>query len=117
VEGDIPLVWFPEDDANAAWLPVDAAALRELVERVLGPVLAYDSARGTELVRSLRVWLEQDRRTERAARSLRVHKHTLTYRLGRVQELTGKDLSRMEDVVNLWLALRAHEVIGSEGHA
>ncbi len=116
VEGDIPLVRFPEDDANAAWLPADAAALRELVERVLGPVLAYDSARGTELVRSLRVWLEQDRRTERAARSLRVHKHTLAYRLGRVQELTGKDLSRMEDVVNLWLALRAHEVIGSDGH-
>lgn len=110
-ETDHPLVRFPAEDANAAWLPADAAALRELVDRVIGPVIGYDRARGTDLVRSVRVWLEQDRRTERAARSLHVHKHTLAYRLRRVEELTGRDLSRMQDGVDVWLALRAHQVL------
>ncbi len=112
LEGGVPFVRFPEDEANATWLPADAASLRERVERVLGPVLAYDAARGTELVRSLRVWLEHDRRTENAAGLLRVHKHTLAYRLDRIEQLTGRDLSRMQDVVDFWLALRAHQVIG-----
>lgn len=115
IESDVPLVRLPEDDTNAAWLPADAAALRQLVDRVLGPVLSYDAARGTELVRSVRVWLEHDRRTERAARLLHVHKHTLAYRLHRVEELTGRDLSRMQDAVDVWLALRAHDVTGGDG--
>ncbi len=113
IEGDQRLVRFPEEDANASWLPADAGTLRELVDRVLGPVLAYDAARGTELARSVRVWLELDRRTETAARALHVHKHTLAYRLGRVEDLTGRDLSRMQDAVDVWLALRAHQVLSS----
>lgn len=114
MEGGQSLVRFPEDQANSAWLPADAAALRELVDRLLGPVLAYDEARGSALLRSLRVWLERDRRTESAAKHLRIHKHTLAYRLRRVEELTGKDLSRMQDVVDVWLALRALDVIGRD---
>jgi purine catabolism regulator len=110
------LVRFPDEEANASWLPADAATLRQLVERVLGPVLAYDADRGTDLVRSVRVWLERDRRTESAAKALHVHKHTLAYRLRRVEELSGRDLSSMQDAVDVWLALRAHHVLaGAEG--
>ena len=93
IEQGIALVAFPEEGDDTTWLPADAAVLRALVERVLGPVLAHDEVRRSELIRSLRVWLAQDRRTERAARLLNVHKHTLQYRLRRVEQLTGRDLN------------------------
>ena len=103
---------FP-DGADATWLPTDAGALEALVRRVLGPVLEADRRRGSELVRSLRVWLEHDRRTEQAARRLMIHKHTLAYRLKRVAQLTGRDLARTADLADLWLAVQALDVIGS----
>jgi purine catabolism regulator len=104
---------FPEDGDDATWLPTDAASLDALVRRVLGPALEADRRRRTELVRSLRVWLEHDRRTEAAASRLMIHKHTLAYRLKRVEQLTGRSMAKTADLAELWLALRALDVIGT----
>jgi DNA-binding PucR family transcriptional regulator len=112
--GSVYRVPFPVEGEDATWLPADAAVLRALVERVLGPVLAHERARRSDLIRSLRIWLAQDRRTERAARLLSIHKHTLQYRLRRVEQLTGRDLTRVQDTVDMWLALRALEMVGGE---
>jgi purine catabolism regulator len=101
---------FP-DRTEAAWLPTDAAALEALVQRILGLVLEAARRRGSELVRSLRVWLEHDRRTEAAARQLMIHKHTLAYRLKRIEALTGRSLARTADLADLWLAVRALDVL------
>jgi DNA-binding PucR family transcriptional regulator len=40
-----------------------------------------------------------------------VHKHTLSYRLGRIEDITGRDLSRMSDLVPLWLAVQAYKIV------
>ena len=64
-------------------------------------------------MRSLRVWLEHDRRTEAAATRLMIHKHTLAYRLKRVERLTGRSLATTGDLAELWLALRALDVVGT----
>ncbi len=103
-----------DDDRDIGWLPTDAASQREVVERILGPVIEYDDERGTELVRSLEVWLEHNRSTERAARALHLHPHTLAYRLRRLQQLTERDLSRISDTVDVWLALRARRLLERE---
>lgn len=88
----------------------EAAAL---VYQVLNPLLRYDEANDTELVPSLRTFLECNRSWKDAAARLFVHKQTLVYRIKRVEELTGRSLSDTADVVDLWLALRAYEIVGS----
>ena len=40
-----------------------------------------------------------------------MHKQTLVYRMRRVEQLTGRDLRKTADVVQLWLALRALEFV------
>jgi PucR family transcriptional regulator, purine catabolism regulatory protein len=72
-------------------------------------VIAYDRAHATELVRSLGVFLENNRSWQRSAKVLHVHKQTLVYRMHRIEELTGRDLRDTADVVQFWLALRALE--------
>jgi purine catabolism regulator len=82
------------------------------VEHVLGPIIAYDKENETDLVNSLRVFLECNRSWKQAAELLFVHKQTLIYRMRRVEELTGRKLNETTDVVDIWLALRAHGTIG-----
>ncbi len=66
---------------------------------------------GDELLRSLEAFIEQNGQWEKAARELYCHRHTLRYRIRRVEELTGRDLSNARDRIEFWLALRARELV------
>ncbi|HLK42141.1 MAG TPA: helix-turn-helix domain-containing protein, partial [Thermoleophilia bacterium] len=91
------------------WLPRDPAAVHALVRRVLGVLLDYDHAHDGQLVPTLRTWFESGQRPSLVARRLRVHPHTLSYRLTRIQELTGRDLRNPDTAAEFWLALRASD--------
>ncbi|HEX3789563.1 MAG TPA: helix-turn-helix domain-containing protein [Pseudonocardiaceae bacterium] len=80
------------------------AALRR---RLLGPVLDYDHAHGAELLDTLRVFLDCSGSWSKAAARLHLHVNTLHYRIGRVEELAGVDLSDFTQRVDVYLALRA----------
>jgi len=88
----------------------DEDALRSYSDTLLSPIEA-DGQYGTELLRSLEAYIEQNGQWERAARELYCHRHTLRYRIRRVEELTGRDLGRAHDRIELWLALRAKELV------
>ena len=75
----------------------DPAALDRFCESVLGPVEAADGRYGGELTRSLMVFIEENGQWERASRRLFCHRHTLRYRIKRIEELTGRDLETAED--------------------
>jgi Purine catabolism regulatory protein-like family/PucR C-terminal helix-turn-helix domain len=73
---------------------------------VLTPLLDYDADHGTELVRTLRVFLACSGSWTRAAEEMFVHVNSLRYRMRRVEELTGRDLGSLADQAALLLALR-----------
>jgi purine catabolism regulator len=87
------------------------AALEAFSRGLLGPIRAYDDRQHGELVHSLRVFLEHNGNWESAARALTVHRHTLRYRIRRIEELTGRNLDLAADRVEFWLALKAAEVL------
>ena len=89
----------------------DSEALRLYCESVLGPIESSDGRYAGELLRSLEAYIDRNGHWERAARDCYCHRHTLRYRIKRIEELTGRDLSRANDRVELWLALRAKELI------
>jgi PucR family transcriptional regulator, purine catabolism regulatory protein len=91
------------------WLPREPAEVAGLVKRVLGTLLEYDAEHDAKLVPTLRTWLESGQRPSLVARRLGVHPHTLSYRLSRIQELTGRDLHTPGAVAEIWLALRASD--------
>src|SRR5439155_20305829 len=88
-------------------------ALATFASSVLGPLDAYDEAHGGHLVQSLRAFLERNARWEAAATELYVHRHTLRYRMRKVEELTGRDLTSARDRMELFLALRARDLLAS----
>ncbi|MFD7733079.1 PucR family transcriptional regulator [Kitasatospora phosalacinea] len=78
---------------------------RAFRSRLLDKVIAYDLEHQADLVRTLEAFLRSDGSWTRCAAQLHVHVNTLRYRIGRIEELTGRDLSRLEDRVDFYLAL------------
>ncbi|HZD79701.1 MAG TPA: PucR family transcriptional regulator ligand-binding domain-containing protein [Actinomycetota bacterium] len=89
-------------------------ALRAFADSLLAPLDAYDLEQNGELTTSLRAFLQHNARWETAAGELFVHRHTLRYRMRKVEELTGRDLSSSFDRMEFWLALRARELLAAQ---
>jgi purine catabolism regulator len=89
----------------------DDDALRLYCDSVLAPLEEASGEYGDELIRSLEAFIEQNGQWEKAARELYCHRHTLRYRIRRVEQLTGRDLSSARDRIEFWLALRARELV------
>lgn len=80
---------------------------RTFAARVLGPVLDHDRRHGGNLLVTLRAFLDANGSWSRCAAILHLHVNSVRYRIARVEALTGRDLSRLEDRVDLFLALRS----------
>ena len=88
----------------------DEDALSSYCRSVLGPIEQAEGDYGEELVRSLDVFIEHNGHWERAAGALYCHRHTLRYRIRRIEQLTGRDFSNARDRIEFWLALRGREL-------
>jgi PucR family transcriptional regulator, purine catabolism regulatory protein len=88
----------------------DDEALLSYCRSVLGPIEQGEGEYGDELVRSLDVFIEHNGHWEKAAGALYCHRHTLRYRIRRIEQLTGRDFSSARDRIEFWLALRGREL-------
>ena len=80
---------------------------REVFVRPLAPLRDSDTQKGTSLVRSLAVYLEEFGDIQKASSRLQVHPNTLRYRIRRIEELTDIDLTDANDRLSLALTLAA----------
>jgi DNA-binding PucR family transcriptional regulator len=85
----------------------DPSSVERFVHEWLGPLLDYDAAKGSELAATLSAYLEHGGGYDAAATALAVHRNTLKYRLQRIREISGHDLSDPDTQFNLQLATRA----------
>ncbi len=88
----------------------DDDALSSYCRSVLDPIEQGEGEYGEELVRSLDVFIEHNGHWEKAASALFCHRHTLRYRIRRIEQLTGRDFSNARDRIEFWLALRGREL-------
>ncbi|MFJ8942060.1 PucR family transcriptional regulator [Streptomyces sp. NPDC102395] len=79
---------------------------RAFTARLLDPLREYDRRHRAELIPTLEAFLDCDGSWTRCASRLHLHVNTLRYRVGRIEQLTGRDLSRLEDKLDFFLALR-----------
>ncbi|QLY28922.1 PucR family transcriptional regulator [Nocardia huaxiensis] len=73
--------------------------------RLLDPLINYDKDNRSDLVHTLETFLEVSGSWTKCAEMLHLHVNTLRYRIQRIEELTERDLSRLEDRVDFFLAL------------
>jgi len=86
--------------------------LQRFYAETVEPLSAYDEQYETELVRTLETFLEADGNVAGTAQRLFTHRHTIYYRLERVRELSGLDVSSSDGREKLSLGLKAMRVLG-----
>lgn len=96
----------------------DRADIHGYVDRVLGPVLAYDAQRGTELARTLGAYYDHGASLARAKDALHVHVNTVVQRLDRVAQLLGPDWNTPGRALEIQVALSLHHLTRNQnpGH-
>jgi len=98
-------------DQTTLLLPRTVTEARALVSRILGPLIANDAEHDTTYLDTLRTVLRHDRSWQLAAAELHIHKQTLGYRIRKIEQLSGRGLTRTGDLAEWWFALRAHDLL------
>ncbi|QHC25192.1 PucR family transcriptional regulator [Streptomyces sp. GS7] len=99
------------DVAAGSVLPLLADdAVHAFADGLLRALREHDATGRGDLVASLRAWLARHGQWDAAAADLGVHRHTLRYRMRRVEEILGRSLDDPDVRMELWLALKATSV-------
>jgi PucR family transcriptional regulator, purine catabolism regulatory protein len=110
-----PLLAFEDTGAYRLLLPAmseDPGELQRFYAETIEPLAAYDDQYETELVATVEAYLANDGNVAATAKQLFTHRHTIRYRLERVRELCGHDVSATEGREKLGLGLKAMRVLG-----
>jgi sugar diacid utilization regulator len=86
--------------------------LQRFYAETVEPLVAYDEQYETDLMRTLETFLEADGNVAGTAQRLFTHRHTIYYRLERVRELSGLDVSSSDGREKLSLGLKSMRVLG-----
>jgi DNA-binding PucR family transcriptional regulator len=109
IRGDAAVSVLTSDEVASHELllaTVPPSVLRSFRARLLGPLLAYDDRHRAELLPTLREFLACSGSWNACAAKMYVHVNTVRYRIRRIEELTGRDLSCLNDQVDFYLALQ-----------
>jgi sugar diacid utilization regulator len=87
--------------------------VRSFYEDTIAPIVRYDEQYSTDLVGTLQSYLAENCNMNATAAAIYAHRHTVSYRLERIRELTGLDPTSSEDRERLGLGLKAYRIIAA----
>lgn len=111
----LALLAFEDTGSYRLLLPAmseDSGELERFYEETVAPLAAYDEQYETDLVTTIEAYLECDGNVTPTAGLLFTHRHTVRYRLERVKELSGHDITSTVGREKLGLGLKAMRVLG-----
>ena len=83
-------------------------------EETIGTLVDYDEKKGSNLKYTLEVYLQCGQNTQSTADKLFIHRHTLRYRLKRIEEIAGVNLQQSDHVFNLQIGLKLHKLLSPD---
>ena len=91
----------------------DQREVEQFVREWLGPLLDYDALHRTALVETLTAYFDRGGNYSATAAALVIHRSTLRYRLQRIREISGSDLTDVDSRLNLQVATRIWKILRS----
>jgi DNA-binding PucR family transcriptional regulator len=92
----------------------DREELELLREQTIAPLGAYDGDHDTELLATLQAFLIHHGSTTETAEAMSLHRHTVGYRLSRVQEVSGLSPYESDGRERLSLGLKANQILEAD---
>ena len=105
-----PIIFFHELGLyRLLALVQDQSELMSFCQDTLGKLLEYDRKHNSSMIETLKIYLSTNCSNAEAARQLHLHINSLSYRLQRIEEITGLSLCDPETRTILYLSLRILE--------
>jgi purine catabolism regulator len=92
----------------------DRGELELLRQRTIAPIRVYDDEHDTELSATLQAFLAHHGSTTETAEAMQLHRHTVGYRLTRVQEVSGLSPYESDGRERLSLGLKADQILEAD---
>jgi PucR C-terminal helix-turn-helix domain len=92
----------------------DPEEVEQLRAHTISPLLAYDAEHDTELLVTLATFLAHHGSTTETAEAMSLHRHTVGYRLSRVQEVSGLSPYESDGRERLGLGLKAAQILAAD---
>jgi len=89
----------------------DNDVLREIYQDVLGRLADYDRTYKTDYMDTLKCYLENDASVQAVAKLTYVHRNTINYKLGKIKEITGCNITGVEDRLKIMLAFKIKDIL------
>lgn len=96
---------------------IDKEEKDRFLKNSLIPLLKYDKAHNTELLKTLKAFFEENGNLTNVAKKIYIHYNTVHYRLKRIEKITGLSLDNPDDKLNLEIALKMlnfTDILGGE---
>jgi sugar diacid utilization regulator len=90
--------------------------IESFYDDTVASLVAYDEQYATDLIGTLESYLENNCNMNQTATTIHAHRHTVSYRLDRIRELSGLDPAKSEDRERLGLGLKAYRIIKPRLH-
>lgn len=111
----LPVVFYEEIGVFQLLLRLnDGSTLQQFVRGNLGPIIDHDQTKGSELLHTLKVYLDHDGSKQLAAQRLFIVRQSLYYRLEKIAELLGEHFMAPENRIAIQVALRAYQMLHPE---
>ncbi len=105
------IIVFEELGFYRLLLQRNESEMNTFYEETIGTLVDYDKKKGSHLKYTLEVYLECSQNTQSTADKLFIHRHTLRYRLKRIEEIAGVNLQQSDHVFNLQIGLKLHKLL------
>jgi purine catabolism regulator len=92
----------------------DPDELELLRSRTITPLIGYDAEHDTDLLMTLGTFLAHHGSTTETAEAMGLHRHTVGYRLSRVQEVSGLSPYETDGRERLSLGLKAAQILAAQ---
>jgi DNA-binding PucR family transcriptional regulator len=79
--------------------------MENYVEEVLGTLIEYDEGNGTDFVDFMKICIENNGNIQQMANSMYVHRNTVHYKINKIREISGINLSESEDMMKVMICL------------
>lgn len=110
---DTDVVRYREAGGLVGFSEIDDA--KALVDRCLIQIIEHDRLHGSGLLETLDSFLIHERSWQKTAEALQVHRQTVRYRIKKVEELSQRRLADTAGIAELWMALRARDLLTGKG--
>lgn len=109
---EFPIQYYTQQNYSKQTLPKSIEDAQRIFELNLGTLYTQDQSKNTRYIHTLKIFLENDRSWEKTSKILHIHKQTLVYRIQKIEDMTQRKLNSTSDIVELWMALKAGEILG-----